>query len=329
MINLNMKEGEYLIYAFITKYLIFKMKYYNYLHKLDTEKLNQFIEKFESSINLEIFISYLESSASPHKDIVLIYYYCTRFLSSPGDIIYYKRARTLLLNNRDRFSRNEIINLYLTFNGYCIVRIRAGEQSYYNELFELYEEMLDENLVMGEGEESMHITIFNNIVSLAIRLNKLSWAKNFIEKYSGYLMPEFRETMVNFAYAQYYFSEKQFEKALAFIGKVNFENYYLKSGSRVLQLKIYYELGYTESFFSLYDSLKHYLSHDKLIPADKKQSDTELVSSIGKLYRLKLEWTPHNFEAVDETIRKEKPGPDKTWLIQKFEEIKKFNTPLL
>lgn len=321
LINLNMKEGEYLIYSFLSKYLIFKMKYYNYRYKLGTEKLSNFIEEFEKCINFENFIKYIEASSEPINNIILIYYYCTKFVSDLGAESFYRKVKSLLNTYKDLISRTEIINIYLTFNAFCVAKIREGNSSYERELFELFKEMVEQKLYLGEGEKYMHLTIFNNIVSLGLKIGELEWTKFFIDKYSTDLLPEFKDTMFNYSYSQYYFRRKEFEKALEHIKRVNFENYYIKNGVRFLLLKIYFELRYTESFISLCDSIKHYLAKDKLLPDDKKNSDNKFVNLVSKLYQYVLEPEEQILDDINTEVLKGLLGTHSEWLKEKIREL--------
>ncbi len=322
LINLNMKEGEYLILSFFSKYLIFKMKFYNYSYKLGTEKLSEFIDEFEKSINIENFVKYLESRHETFIEIILIYYYCTRFMKDLSADSYYQKIKPLLKKNKGSIVRTEIINIYLTINAFCVAKIRSGDSSYEKELFGIYKTMLDEKLVVGENEMYLHITLFNNIVTLALKLGETEWTKSFIDKYSGELLPELRDTMYHYSYSNYFFRKKEYEKAMEHINKVNFENYYIKSGVRVLLLKLYYELKYTESFYSLCDTIKHYLANDKLIPEDKKNSDYELVILSNKLYKYSLEPGKSNLKDLVKEISNSSAGGHKRWLLEKINELK-------
>ncbi len=329
LINLNMKEGEYLIYAFLSKYLIFKMKYYNYLHKLGTEKLSGFITEFEKSINIVNFIKFLEERPSVHSEIILMYYYSTKFMSEPDAEAYYNKTKQLFEKNKQFMNRTEVINIYLTFSGYIISKMRDGNNKYARELFEMYRNMIEEKLIIGENEQHLHITIFNNIVTLALRLNEMEWAKNFTENYYSYLKPEFRETMYNFSYAQYYFREKKFELSLECMNRVNFENYYIKTGVRNLLLKIYFELKYTESFFSLSDSIRHYLSKDKLIPEDRKESDINFINHVTKLYKYCLEPSKDKLAGLKEDTETRPSGVHSEWLNKKIEELENAEAAMI
>jgi hypothetical protein len=124
--------------------------------------------------------------------------------------------------------------------------------------------------------------------------------------------------MYNYSYAQYHFYRKEFEKALQHINKVNFENYYIKSGVRILLLKIYFELGYTESFYSLSDTLKHYLSGDKQIPEDRRNVDNNFVTLVNKIYRYTLENSKLGLDELKNEISLSRTGTHKEWLMEKI-----------
>ncbi len=323
LINLNMKEGEYLIYAFLSKYLIFKMKYYNYRYKLGTEKLSGFIEEFEKSINLESFIKFIESSPTAEMEIILIYYYCTKFMSDISADSYYSKVKLLFEKNKNNLNRTETVNLYLTFNSYCVAKIRQGSKEYVRELFDIYKKMFEENLAMGESETHLHITIFYNVVSIALNIGETEWARSFIENNHKKLLPEYEETMYNYSYSLYHFHRKEFEKSLECLNKVNFENHFIKTGVRLLLLKIYYELRYTESFISMCDSIKRYFTGEKQVPADIKISSVEFINIAAKLFRNINDSSKEKLLDIQNDIEHKQLGLNKDWLLEKLDELKK------
>ena len=327
LINLNMKEGEYLVYAFLSKYLIFKMKYYNYRYKLGTEKLSGFIEEFEKSIDIKSFIKYIELDPTPENEIILIYYYCTKFMSDISADSYYSKVKLLFEKNKSKLNRTETVNLYLTFNGYCVAKIRQGSKEYARELFSIYKKMFEENLAMGEGETHLHITIFYNVVSIALNIGENGWARSFIDKYHQKLLPEYKETMYNYSYSLYHFHRKEFEKSLERLNKVNFENHFIKTGVRILLLKIYYELMYTESFLSMCDSIKHYFAGEKQVPADIKISSVEFINIAGKLYRSMNDPSKEKLLNIQHELENKQLGLNKDWLLEKLGRIEKIAIP--
>ncbi|NOS85826.1 MAG: hypothetical protein HOP31_11850 [Ignavibacteria bacterium] len=128
LIGLNMKEGEYLIYAFLAKYMAFKMKSINYRHKNESEKLSEFITAFESKVKLDSWMEYLEAAGGFEAEVILIYFYSTKFMSDLNDNGSFSRALELFYKHKSRIDRTETTNLYITFTGYCAVKISGGKR---------------------------------------------------------------------------------------------------------------------------------------------------------------------------------------------------------
>jgi hypothetical protein len=327
LITLNMKEGEYIIYTFLSKYLLFKMKLANYKQKLGTQKTSEFIEEFDNMVNLEGWMKHMESSGNIQaEDIILIYYYTIKFMTDVSDDKSFDKALELFYKNKIKIDKTETVNLYLTFTGFCAVKMAKGEEQYTEILFDLYNRMFNEKLIMGENDKYLHIIIFNNVVTTALRLNKLEWTKSFIEKYSPLLMPEYRESMYNYSYSWYYFSSGEYGKSLKHLSKVNHENYWIKSRSKILQLRLYYELNYVESFFSLYDSLKHYIKSNKEIPEYGKQHDYTFISLLNRLAKIKFPasgklTSSEQTANIEMEARQNLKGQFREWILLKISEI--------
>ena len=76
------------------------------------------------------------------------------------------------------------------------------------------------------------------------------------------------------------------------------------------------------SFFSLSDSIKHYLSNDKMIPEDKKEQDYNFIMHTNKLYKYYLEPSLDKLENIKSEIIEKFPGGHEGWLLEKVEELK-------
>ena len=321
LIGLNMKEGEYLIYAFFAKYMAFKMKSINYRHKNESEKLSEFISEFEQKVDLDKWIEYLELTGGFEAEVILTYYYTTRFMSDLNDSVSFNRALELFYKHKSRIDRTETTNLYLTFTGYCAVKISKGEKKYNKTLFELYERMFEENLLMNENEQHLHITIYNNIVTSALSLGKNDWTKSFIDKFADKLLPEFRDSMYNYTVSRYYFAVGKFETSLEHLSRVTNDNYWVRSRSKILQLRIYYELGHIDSFLSLYDAIKHSLKTDKQLPGRERDNDEVFIGLLHRLLKVKLKESTEDIEAIRIEADKSLKGQLHEWMSIKICEI--------
>lgn len=287
-IGLNMKEGEYLINTFLAKYMLFKMKFNNYRHKLGTEKISGLIQEFDKRVNFDGWMSFIEAEGGDINELILIYYYTTKFMSDISDEESFDKAMKLFNKHKSKIDVTETTNLYLTFTGFSTVKMAQGEKRYREIQFDLYNKMFEENLLVSEKEPNLHLTIFNNVVSTAMLLDKYEWSRNFIEEYTPKLLPEHRDTMYNFAYSRYYFGIHEYEKSLEHLSRLTPEHHWIRSRARILQLRLYYELGHAEAFFSLYDSLNHLIKNDSQLPAGEKENDTAFISLLNRLARIKF-----------------------------------------
>lgn len=321
LVSLNMKEGEYLVYAFLVKYLAFKMKAINYRHKNESEKFSELISEFERSVDLSKFIHYLETAGGFEAEMILTYYYTTKFMSDPKDSASFEKALELFYKNKPRIDRTETTNLYLTFSGYCAVKISGGNKDYNRTLFDIYQKMFDENLLMHESEQYLHITIYNNVVTSALSLGKYEWTRTFIEEYADKLLPEYKESMYNYTISRYYFATGKFESSLECLSRVTNDNYWIRSRSKILQLRIYYELGHVEAFFSLYDAIKHSIKADKQLPIREKENDEVFITLLHRLFKAKLNAASDELKSLRETANSKLKGQLLDWLLIKIDEI--------
>lgn len=75
--------------------------------------------------------------------------------------------------------REEEINVLM--NNYCIAQINAQNFDYFNELFSLYKNAVEEKLIL---EENIIVqSTFRNYVQTALRVDEVEWA-NF-DRYGG------------------------------------------------------------------------------------------------------------------------------------------------
>jgi hypothetical protein len=321
LISLNMKEGEYLIYAFLAKYMAFKMKSINYRHKNESEKLSQFITEFERRVELGKWMEYLELTGGFEAEVILTYYYSTKFMSDLSDGRSFERALELFYKHKSRIDRTETTNLYITFTGYCAVKISKGEKQYNKTLFELYEKMFEEKLLMHESEQYLHITIYNNVVTTALSLGKNEWTKSFIDEYADKLLPEFRDSMYNYTVSRYYFAVGKFETSLEHLSRVTNDNYWVRSRSKILQLRIYFELAHVDAFFSLYDAIKHSLKTDKQLPGRERENDEIFINLLHRLLKIKLRESTEDIELIRNEADKSLKGQLHDWMLVKVREI--------
>ena len=103
----------------------------------------------------------------------------------------------------------------------CQLGIKNGNQKLRNKLFEFIE-ILIENCIFVENN-LIPYSLFSLTFSNALKLDKLDWAKVFLEKYYKYIPESRRENDILILKSELYLIEDKIDEAKKKIGKINYE----------------------------------------------------------------------------------------------------------
>jgi len=121
-----------------------------------------------------------------------------------------------------------------------------------------------------------------------------------------------------FAMALLSFEMNDFEKALEFTGKVNYELFVFKYDIKLLLLKIFYEKNCYEEALSLIDSFKHFLSGNKTVSEYYRNNYMLFLKYYKELLNMKIYNSTEDLELLKNKINSEKNLISKTWLLEKI-----------
>jgi len=187
------------------------------------------------------------------------------------------------------------------------------------EKFELYKEENELKLYIVNGY--MSPVYYKNLMILALSLNEYNWVKEFILNYKNELPEDTRENIYMYCMALYEFSMKEFESSLELLSKIKYDELYLKYDSKVLQLMIYYELKSEEPMISSMEAFRHFLSNNKLLPDNKKDSYTNFYKFFNKIVNFNIKKDKIELENLKMKISGNITVLNKYWIIEKIDEI--------
>jgi len=258
--------------------------------------------------------------------IVHIYYTILLCLTEPKKSDHFLELKSELKKHADHFSREEARQMYDHAQNYCIKRINSGESDFLEQLFSIYESLL-ENRVIFEGAYLSQWD-YKNIVSVAMRLNKFDWTKQFIENFKKHIAPDSRENAYEYNLASYYYSKKDYRDALKLLQKVEFTDVFYHLGAKSMLLKMYYELEEVEPFYSLVDAFKVYLLRNKKISVYQRTVHQNLVKYTKNAFDLKLKGPVPSrtiyekaIQKLKDKINKEKNITNLQWLQEQVNEL--------
>lgn len=235
--------------------------------------LNDIIERYEQN--------YLEYQSKP----ALTVYYKTLQLINNQSEDSYRELKQYLAVHLSIFPNEELRILYVYLQNFCIYKLNSGDSSYYKELRDLYQVLLENKIIFKNGY-LMQWT-FKNIVTVGIRLSDFEWTETIINKYKEFLFVEQRPNAVAYNMAALQFAQENYSAALKQLHNVEFTDTVYHLGAKIIQIKSYFELKETEALFSLIEAFKKYILRNKELAPYRKKANANFLKLVKKVYQLK------------------------------------------
>lgn len=270
--------------------------------------------------NLNFFdelIQYLLKGDFNDKPAIKIYLSIYQTLSGSDNQDVYFELLEQLQHYSHLFKQKEQRDMFVFAQNYCIKRINGGYDGAIEQMFDLYQMMVDKKLIY-EGKYVSQPD-FKNIITVGLRLNKIEWVEQFIEGFKNDLNPEFAENATTYSQAWIHFSRKEYDKSRRMLLKVEFNDVYYHLDSKSLLLKVYYEMNEFDAFFSLVDAFRIYLKRNKFISETQRNNYQNFVNMANKLMKLKSRGQKFSSDLIEE-INNTKPMADLVWLQLKMSE---------
>lgn len=246
-----------------------------------------------------------------------IYYKIHLTYYDSENIANYYELRELIKQHIHKFPVEEQREIYYPAISYCIDKGNKNVSEFHKETFEIYREALKQEILVVNNE--MLVTTYRNIVPIALRVEELDWAENFIHEYAGYLDPRYRDNAVEFSLARLEFYRKNYSKVLEHLFRVNYEDVWYILGSKTLQIASYYELDEFDALESLLQSFMMYIRREKSLTQERKTAYQNLIRFTNHLMKI-YPRDKNKLQKLLDEIRGTKGVVSKPWLIEKVEQ---------
>ena len=260
------------------------------------------------------------------KPSISLYFLIYQTLTDPNNENHFYQLKQLLETETTNLSKEEAVVFYSYAQNYCISKINKGESVYMQELFEIYEQLLLNDLLL-ENNELAH-PHYKNIVTLGLRLKKYDWSLNFIETYKNQINSDIRENAYHFSLASWYYEQENYEQVINLLLNVNFSDIYYEISSKYILLKVYFDSGEIQPLNYLVISFERYIRRNKSISPQNRQGILNFLSVLKKLVKIK-EWKKHKNksfikakkEKVAWLLEEKTPIVNLVWLKEKLKEV--------
>ena len=276
-INLQLKNDQLDLFYFATKLKI----------ACDMQSRNAVIQaNYQSPFLNELLQQYRANQAKfDNTPAVTVYYQVLQMLNNQDNTTYYHQLKATLADNLSYFPNEELRTLYDYVRNYCIRKINNGATDYYEEILNLYQFLLDKEIIFQNGYLTQWD--YKNIITVGLRLQSYAWTENFIKTYKSNLPENVRENAYVYNLASFYYQTHQYKKSLQLLHEVKFTDATYPLGAKIIQLKSYYELQETEPFYALTDAFQIFVKRNRQLSDYRKTAYLNLISLTKKIFKLR------------------------------------------
>lgn len=283
------------------------------------------IDSLLENLDIDKLLEDLKQNESPHYIRLLIYYTGYKLEKNKDQLKYFYELMNLLSDHHHIFGRMEKYALWLNLESYCGFKLTHDNRHafFLKEFFILQKKMLELDIYKTNNNEEFDIVRFRNMVITAYELKEYKWLKEFCDKYSGELRAEHKTNLVNFCHALLMFGGKNFEAALEFLSKIQFEHVIQKRDAKYILLKTYYELGYYEQVLSTIASSLNYLRNTNELPESIKLPFRNFMKFLKQIVKLKT-GTGYKNADIDMLLKSvtDEKSRGQVWLTEKLLQLR-------
>ncbi len=250
---------------------------------------------------------------------IAIYYQVYLTQTDGENESHYFKLKRYLKDYSLLFPQAEANEMYSYAMNYCIRSFNKGKKQFLQELFDIYVDLLDKEIIFSE-EGELSPWHFKNIILTALELGHYDWSENFVNSYKDQLPGEFRRNAVTYNLGQIYFYKKEYQKVIEQLRNVEYEDLAYNLDSKTMLIFTYYELDEIDPLYSLFESFRVYLNRHKDIAPQRRKRYLNLIRFTKKLTKIR----PGDRKSV-EKIQAEMESTDgivgQKWLREKMAEL--------
>lgn len=246
------------------------------------------------------------------------YYAIMKMLHAPDIPQHYEHLKAFLMQYAEQIPPTEAKEVFTYAQNHCIRQINRGRTGYLEELFFLYQNLLDHKLLLENGALSpWHM---KNIVSVALRLEKFDWVEDFLQHYLKLVPKDFRENARVYNFAKLHFHRKNYSEAKKLLLEVEYEDIFYNLDAKTMLLKIYTEEEDELALDAFSRSFMAYLRRMPLLSAGHRDRYINLVRYIQLLCNKGLRDRP-SLLRVQAELEEGPEVADVNWLLGTVEKL--------
>lgn len=218
-------------------YILAKQEYSSRLLSQDKHHVPLSVD--ENLIDLEDFLL-LKKQKYLNIPLIKVYDLALQLLQNTEGKSVVKELNELIEEYKNEIPLEQLKAMQALCRNYSVRFYNEGNREYLQLSFDLYEKHLEEGFLYYN--DGLLPSTIKNIVVLGLKLKKIDWVYNFLEKYKNKVVgTKHKKEVYHFNLASYYFAKKSYDEALRYLSET-YEDWYYQIAARRLEIKIYYEI---------------------------------------------------------------------------------------
>lgn len=266
------------------------------------------------------FWEYLQQEPFRSMPMVVVYRQVILCLTEPNEERHFQELIRELDRLGDHFDKEDLRECYQIAQNYCAFKINQGRTEYYREVFDLFRNMIQRDLLLEKGQ--LAEGVYKNVITASLRAGEFKWAEFFIQEYSKHLPSSIRENARTYNLANLYSHQKKHDQVIELLRNVEYSDLVYALGAKLILLRTYYESGEYLAMDSLMDSFRIYLRRNKVISKNLKREYNNFLNFLKKLSSAAT-LNDLAVAAFQKRVKESQHVTSKKWLLEKIEELRR------
>jgi hypothetical protein len=239
-------------------------------------------------IDTDKMLGELSNANSEFRDEIEIRLRLIKLCDEKEDDENYHKLKDLILKKIENYSNAERSNMLIKLKNYCAFKIYKGDPDFYEEKYVLLKKELETVKYNQDSVGPLFANIYLEIIQKAILKKDLKYACEVIDKFTQEIETSKQAAVSNMARAWIEFEKNDYEKTLHYLSQVNAFNLFLKINTKMLYMRVYYEMNALETGLSSVDSFRHFIMESKELGNSRRENLQRNYEIIKRIYKMKL-----------------------------------------
>lgn len=279
---------------------------------------HQAVYNFDFQLDLlSEVLEFIEKQNLKSNPVIATYLYCYNALIAPDREDHFRSFIQVFFENSQRFSTNELRDLFLLAINFCIRRLNQGYIEFAKEGLNLYQNAIENEVLFLNGTLSRFT--FQNIVAMGLKVKEFDWVGNFIQTYHHYLPKEHKHGSYAYNMAMLSYHRKNYDEVLRLLQLADYQDVLMSLSAKTLASKVYFEIGEDELLDAHLHTMQMFITRKKVMGYHRKNY-LNFIKYLKKLLTTRRAISS-NYLPVFESIQKEEVLTQKKWFIEQIELI--------